>query len=401
MARSSAVSSLLRNSIVRLLKKSPFYGHLALFCRKEEGSGDKPIGLTVRAGIPFIYVQNKLFSLFQPEEQDALVEHVLKHLLHLHLLRCGNRHRGDWDISCDLAVNDTLQHLPPDAVRPEYFHMPQGLSAEEYYTLLAQPFDLGNLSGSGIGKGGEDRGETTGAGFERDQSAQYDDHTLWDDAESTPLSLAEEMLRSQVRDAYRLCEGVVPADIRQLVTGFLSPSSLPWQQILRQFVATAGRLGRQSTWMREHRRFEHQTPGTRKRHRLNLLIGVDVSESTDTLELRELFAAELVRIARCGDARLTILYANSRIQHVRSFTGRNMTVDVYRGGGFTDLRPVFDYARTLQPRPAAVIYLTDGYGPAPEVMEFPTLWVMPAGGKRPAPWGVELTMPDPVERSFI
>ena len=66
--------------------------------------------------------------------------------------------------------------------------------------------------------------------------------------------------------------------------------------------------------------------------------------------------------------------------------------EVYRGGGFTDLRPVFEHARALHPPPAAVIYLTDGYGEAPAEMEFPTLWVLTKEGKRPAEWGVELRL---------
>ena len=44
--------------------------------------------------------------------------------------------------------------------------------------------------------------------------------------------------------------------------------------VLRQFIATAGRVGRRSSWLRENRRFGHETPGTRKRHRLALLVGV-------------------------------------------------------------------------------------------------------------------------------
>ena len=46
----------------------------------------------------------------------------------------------------------------------------------------------------------------------------------------------------------------------------------------------------------------------------------------------------------------------------------------------------------MQPRPAAIIYLTDGYGEAPERAEFPTLWVLTADGRKPAPWGVELRL---------
>ena len=197
-----------------------------------------------------------------------------------------------------------------------------------------------------------------------------------------------------VRDSLRGSDGEVPADVRTVVDGLLRPSPVPWRQILRQFVATAGRVGKTSTWMREHRRFSHDTPGSRKRRRLNLLVGIDVSDSTDIIELREAFARELLQIARGRDAHITVLYANSRIQAVEAFNSSSCVPERYDGGGFTDLRPVFEYARGMHPLPAAVIYLTDGIGPAPEEMEFPTLWVLTAEGEKPVPWGVELRLAD-------
>jgi predicted metal-dependent peptidase len=125
---------------------------------------------------------------------------------------------------------------------------------------------------------------------------------------------------------------------------------------------------------------------------LNLLIGVDVSDSTNRPELREAFAAELARIAGSSETSLTVLYSNSRIQRIDCFRSRNINIASYDGGGFTDLRPVFAYARTMKPLPAAVIYLTDGIGPAPETMELPTLWVLTQEGELPVPWGVELRL---------
>jgi predicted metal-dependent peptidase len=200
------------------------------------------------------------------------------------------------------------------------------------------------------------------------------------------------MVRSLTRDSLRGSDGEAPGDIRALVEGLLRPSPIPWRQLLRQFVATAGRVGRKSTWMREHRRFGHGTPGIRKRRMLNLLVGIDVSDSTNIVELREAFARELVQIARGRDAHITVLYANSRIQHVEAFNGSSFVPLRRDGGGFTDLRPVFEYARGMHPLPAAVIYLTDGIGPAPEAMLFPTLWVLTREGERPVPWGVELRL---------
>jgi predicted metal-dependent peptidase len=177
-----------------------------------------------------------------------------------------------------------------------------------------------------------------------------------------------------------------------LIRPFLKPPAIPWQQILRQFVGTAGRVGKSSTWKRAHRRFGNATPGVRKQQYLNLVVAIDVSESTDTQPLREAFAAELMQLARSRQSRITVLYAGSRIQKVERFSGHPQVTEVYRGGGFTDLRPVFDYARKMQPRPAAIIYLTDGFGPAPQHSDIPTLWVLSSDGQKPVDWGLELKL---------
>ena len=384
----------LENAVVRLLKRCPFYGHLVLAFHREEGHGSHPLGVTIRNGVPLLAVNGERFAACLPAEQEALLEHAVKHLLHLHMARGKGRNRHDWDVACDLAINPCIAGLPPEAVLPAQFKLPEGLAAEEYYRLATAPFDTGNVEGGGIGNASRDVGGESGAGdaAERDVAGTVDDHTVWEEADSTPLRLAEEVVRGMMRDARRRCDGEVPAEVRPLVEGLLAPSAIPWRQVLRQFVATAGRVGRTSSWLREHRRFSHDTPGTRKRHRLNLLVGVDVSDSTDIVELREAFARELSQIARGRDALITVLYANSRIQRVESFRGCPAVVESHHGGGFTDLRPVFDYARTMRPLPAAVIYLTDGIGPAPERMEFPTLWVLTKEGERPVPWGVELRL---------
>jgi predicted metal-dependent peptidase len=268
-----------------------------------------------------------------------------------------------------------------------------GLAAEEYYDALVPPFDTGNLEGSGFG---DDRQDAHGAGGQGQadiqDAATLDDHEIWSDADSTPLPLAEEMMRVITRDSLRGSDGDIPEDVRSVVDGLLQPSPIPWRQILRQFMATAGRVGKTSTWMREHRRFSHDTPGNRKRRRLNLLVGIDVSDSTDIIRLREAFATELLQISRGRDAHITVLYANSRVQSIEAFNSSSCVAQRYEGGGFTDLRPVFEYGRGMQPLPTAVIYLTDGIGPVPEEMAFPTLWVLTSDGEKPAPWGIELRL---------
>ena len=384
----------LQNAIVRLLRSKPFYGHFLLNLRRSEHPASvHAAGVTVRNGIPTLSLNPPLFDHLSAGEQEALLEHLIKHLLHLHPLRRKDRNQHDWDVCCDLAINPTVAGLPDDTVMPEMYGLENGLAAEEYYDSLVPPFDAGNLEGSGYG---ENQQEAQGAGGQGHamfrNAATLDDHDIWSDADSTPVPLAEEMMRAITRDSLRGSDGEIPTDVRGVVDSLLRSSPIPWRQILRQFVATAGRVGKATTWMREHRRFSHNTPGNRKRRRLNLLVGVDVSDSTNITRLRETFATELLQISRGRDAHITVLYANSRIQKIEAFSSSACVAERYDGGGFTDLRPVFEYACGMQPLPAAVIYLTDGIGPVPDEMTFPTLWVLTAEGERPAPWGIELRL---------
>ena len=44
---------------------------------------------------------------------------------------------------------------------------------------------------------------------------------------------------------------------------------------------------------------------------------------------------------------------------------------------------------------AALIVLTDGFGPAPEsASQIPTLWALTSDGEKPAPWGETIRLPD-------
>ncbi|MGD9019252.1 MAG: VWA-like domain-containing protein [Desulfuromonadales bacterium] len=387
----------LENAVVRLLKSKPFYGHLLLGFRRRLGHGTHATGVTLVNGTPTLNVDPQRFSAFHPREQQALLEHAIKHLLHLHPVRGRGQHRLTWDVATDLAINPFIDNMPPAAPQPGAFSLEAGLAAEEYARLLKKDFDIGTLDGEGLGGADQDQGGQHSQGLQAEYDQQnhprpVDDHQIWSEADSTPECLAEQAVRDMVRQAHRKAHGEVPEDVSELVEGWLAPPLIPWQQVLRQFIGTAGRIGRQSTWQRQHRRFQHDTPGTRKRRQLNLLVAIDVSESTDEGPLREAFARELLQIARGRDSQITVLYAHSRIRRIDTFRSNRVVSDVVHGGGFTDLRPVFDYARQMHPLPAAIIYLTDGYGPAPDEMEFPTLWVLTPDGQKPVEWGVELRL---------
>lgn len=387
----------LQDTIVRLLKNRPFYGQFLLQFRRRRHHGPKAVAVTLADAVPTLAVDPDHFSIFSAAEQEALLEHLIKHILHLHPGRRKERHPRLWDLACDLAINPGIENLPAEAVRPGRFRLPSGLSAEEYYAKLLLLPELGNQAGGGDDdQSDREQGAMSGRGRNRSDSSPrvdtIDDHQFWNEADRTPRALSEQVVRQMVQTAWKRSQGETDGQLDGLVQRYLKPAEIPWQQVLRQFVGTAGRVGKTATWKRAHRRFGHATPGLRKQQYLNLVVGIDVSDSTDTQPLREAFAEELMQIARGRQSRITVLYAGSRIQKIRQFSGRSQVAEVYRGGGFTDLCPVFAYAQQMQPRPAALIYLTDGYGPAPERSDIPTLWVLSPEGQKPVDWGLELKL---------
>ena len=387
----------LQDAIVRLLKRRPFYGQFLLQFRRRLQPGDKALAVTIADAVPTLIIDPQRFAIFSPPEQEALLEHLLKHVLHLHPCRRSARNARHWDLACDLAINPGIDNLPPEAIQPARFKLPEGLAAEEYYARVLQLPLLGEAPGDGGGRHQRPQSEQPQADNNHPElplglATTVDDHQHWQEADRTPVSLAEQVVRQMVRSAVKKCHGDTPPELKDLLAGFLAPPVIPWQQILRQFVGSAGRIGRRGTWKRSHRRFGHSTPGIRKQQMLNLVVGVDVSDSTDNQPLREAFADELLQIARSRQSRISVLYAGSRIQKIARFSGSPQSCEIYRGGGFTDLRPVFEHARQMQPRPAAIIYLTDGYGPAPEQSDIPTLWVLSPDGKKPVDWGLELRL---------
>lgn len=388
---------LLEDAIVRLIIQRPFYGQFLLQFRRRKYAGGKAVAVTIADAVPTLMVNPEHFSIFSSAEQEALLEHLVKHILHLHPSRRKQRHPRLWDLACDLAINPGIDNLPPEAVQPQRFRMSAGLAAEEYYAKLLLLPELGSQEGAGHGEQSiSHQGELSSSESHPENPSQrletIDDHQHWNEADRTPKPLTEQVVRQMVQTAWKRSQGEIPGELQNLVQCYLAPEHIPWQQILRQFVGNAGRVGKMGTWKRSHRRFGQNTPGIKKQQFLNLVVGIDVSDSTDSQPLREAFAQELVRIARGRQSRITLLYAGSRIHKIAKFSGQPQITEVYRGGGFTDLCPVFEYARKMQPRPAAIIYLTDGYGPAPEHSDIPTLWVISPEGKKPTTWGLELRL---------
>jgi predicted metal-dependent peptidase len=231
--------------------------------------------------------------------------------------------------------------------------------------------------------------------------ATLDDHALW---EGTPASREARRLAIQhsVREAARALGDTewsqLPAALREMVArtygqsqgtdlqallGTAEPCT-DWRGVLRHVIPST--LGIAVRFDRPPRRYPHLVGVVPARvhaaERPRLLIVVDTSGSIDRSTLEHV-AAELTAMARSAD--VTVAECDVAIRAVYALLSPLRTVT---GRGGTDLRPPFDTAFLGQHRPDAVVYFTDGVGPAPKRPPgMPVFWCLTANGRRPASWG--------------
>ncbi|MCP1727633.1 putative metal-dependent peptidase [Natronospira proteinivora] len=314
-----------------------------------------------------------LLSL-SPNDRRFVLAHEVWHCVLGHLRRAGHRQARLWNLAVDHEVNTLLMQdglkAPEGAV-----HYPEkaGCSAEVVYQwLLDNPPDEGDqpLDGHGCPLG------------QPGPKARMDP----DYRPVTPDAALEEAWQQGVIDAAAQEPGSVPKRLHRWINS-LAESRVPWQTLLRRFITRS--FDRQFRWTPPNRRFLSQglyLPGQRG-ERLDIAVAIDTSGSTDRILPQ--FVAELRAILHgFGRYRITILLCDADIHaHWELEDGDPLPeLDTISGGGGTDFHPVFQ--ALSQTPPQALIYLTDGFGPAPdEGPPWPTLWVTDQRGRKPANWG--------------
>jgi len=121
---------------------------------------------------------------------------------------------------------------------------------------------------------------------------------------------------------------------------------------------------------------------------------VDTSGSIGSREVA-LFLGTLEEILRAFPAiRLTVVAADDQLHEVTEIPAGAAELPSplpLSGQGGTDFRPAIAWAETeLDAPPSLLVYLTDGWGPAPQTPpSFPVLWALqhPEGNRTPASWG--------------
>lgn len=376
-----------------------------------------------------VYFDIDFYSRLTQDERRFVLAHETWHCVMMHMLRREGRDPDLWNIAIDMEVNHILKEagMPTlrDALYPDYDMA--GKNAEEIYEMLlknankakknaSQGNKTGKLSGQfdkHMSNDGQDRdGQGDQEGQDGDESGQNDSNgsggqypfkDKWGNVGIDPdfkpkisKDLSEKMREAVISEAQKIerNQGTLPGCIKNYINELRKPE-IKWQEVLAQFVTQCYAGSRK--WLPPNRR--HVYNGTylqsRRSERISCVVAIDTSGSC--IDALPKFFGELNSLMNSfGNYDLTVMMCDTEVTSFETydadspFDGDDKVE--WSGGGGTSFCPPFEELEARGITPDCFIYLTDGYGDAPEQKpDYPVLWVLTSDGSMDfCKWGTKI-----------
>jgi predicted metal-dependent peptidase len=280
----------------------------------------------------------------------------------------------------DLAINQLIKGLPGDCVTldkfPKEWKLLPNQTAEVYYDIMEKNSPKIKITSDGSGGFNVEVKDGKGNTVGKFKLGNPGNHDKWDESDSPDIS--QEILKQAVKHAKEQVErgqGHMPSHIEQLIEELLRPAIIPWQHILRKFVAMSIKAGHKMSWKRPNRRYESTQKGKLPARKVALTIAIDTSGSIGDEDLND-FISEIKSIQQCYKSDVTILECDADVQKKYKLTPFSKVDTKFKGRGGTDFKPIFDYIKKECIKTDVLIYFTDMYGDFPtKAPNYPTLWV--------------------------
>lgn len=396
----------IQDAIIRLLKKEEFFANCILEMKKVKSTKVPTMGVTFSGSHFVLYYNQDFIEEIKVKERIAVLKHEVHHIVNQHLFNVDNKIKEVWNVATDMAINQYIENLPEGSLYPEIYDLERFKSAEYYYNKIMNDDDLkqkamadgSRKGGGGKSKGNNNEQDTSNgngkSGNDSNEGAGNGDiHKEWDEAQGMPKELGEQMTKQMVKSAYEKSIGNIPGEFRGIINSMFE-SKIPWQKVLRKFMANSVRYGQKSTWKRQNRRFPDDTPGNRPKARHRVLFAQDTSASVGD-EVLQMFKAELESLLDTGTEIIEMQFDHD-IQKITNIRNKGeLSNHEYHGRGGTSFFPIFEWVENSVGKEKfdAVIVLTDGWGLAPEQFNIcPTLWVITDYGEKPCHWGEEVKL---------
>jgi len=383
-----------------LILDQPFFGSLALKTKLIEDEMlyiPNPEQRTMWTdGVSIGYCPAFVDSL--PIDQlKGVLCHEVMHLANAHQCRRGERDPQRWNIAADYAVNSIIEAsndaerekakrdskytaiivpLPPERLFNSAF---TNMEAEAIYNLIPEPPQgpgpgKGNGAGNGPGKQEPNLGDPGKCGEVRDLPGK--DGQAASESDKAQNAQDWKIATQQAAQAAKMA-GKLPGNLARYVDELLEPV-VDWREALRQFIDRTAR--NDYTWKRPNPRYFSRgliLPSLYNQEMPPLVVAVDTSGSITKDDLQQ-FASEIDDILNQYPTNVTVIYCDTKVQHVEEFTAETRPIRLdAKGGGGTRFSPVWKWIEeNAEETPCAVVYLADlacsDYGNEPE---YPTLWV--------------------------
>ncbi|MCK5902680.1 MAG: hypothetical protein KAG28_05970 [Cocleimonas sp.] len=408
----------------KLILDKPFLGALVLRLPLQQASPEwcPTTGTDARK----FYYNPDYIEALRPHEMQFVLAHEALHCALSHFARREHRIKHRWDLACDYAINPILLAdglIPPPNVM--VLKQYQGMSAEAIYPLIAdndqsttmdqhlydkeddpkeggqdqkdnpldptpenKPLPKKNKAEAN-GKKDTDPKDQNGSGkqeFDASAGGSIAPPPPLDQAEAEALSIQwQQRMAGAAQQAEQA--GKLSGMMKRLVEILLQPR-LPWRALLSRYMSSMARDD-----------YSYLRPSTRrgnpaifpslKSNEVNVLVGLDVSGSVSDKELNDCLS-EINAIKGQMRARVTLIACDAEI-----ITGFPLIFEPWeeaslpeemKGGGTTDFRPVFDWAKQQDKLPDILVYFTDTHGYFPNYApSYEVIWLVK--GKGQVPWG--------------
>jgi predicted metal-dependent peptidase len=367
----------IKDVIMQLLLKQPFYGYIAAAVTPVESS-EIPSVSVVMTPAPRLLYNRDWFEGLKEEHAIGAVMHELLHMVLLHDFRRNDRERKLWAAACDMAVNEHIDAalLPADAITVEKISreiretLPRQKSAESYYDLISKTDNKPSFA--------ENDKEIriimqSGLELKANKSIEGDTSEVNKNAVKSMLSELVEQARA---------EGEIPTGVGGFIGEIYKTGEVNWRNVLKRFVSGKGRTVSRKTCKKESRRFEN-LPGNKRSVGVDVLLALDESGSISESHTVK-FYNELMAIKKITGVSVSITRFDTECTQPVPIEWYVRSKERLKNGG-TDFRPVFELADRLH-IPLLIVF-TDGEGPAPEHANQKVLWVLTKDGKKPAEYG--------------
>ena len=397
-----------------LMLKEPFYG-LFLIGLNKEMSKSIPTACVAKDGINLKLVVNPEYMEKQdPTTRVAILKHEMLHIAMQHLGMFDQfADKKLLNVAADLEINQyistelkgsTWEGL--DIVDGEFkgVKLPLKAGTRTYYDLLQKELDEYDKlqQSSGLGTGSDNGGNGDVVGDEKDETSNSgegsgegegfaewfrsggngEEHSLWEEFENlseAEKKLIQKQIDHQLKDVAeqtKRSRGTVPGELSSYIEKLFEKveAVIDWKQYLRRFGTRSAKIETKKTRKKPNIRFG-SGPAIKIKPKRNTLVAIDTSGSVSDQDLIEFFN-EIDAIHKTGTT-VTIMECDSYVHRTYQYEGNKQDVLRVCGRGGTSFDPVMEEIFKAPGKYQNLIYLTDGYAPAPQrVPMVPILWVI-------------------------